>query len=229
MMLEELSLLLSSTPSDANFQTYKEAIIEENVLLKATGSTREKSFRYLRELYGLRPENTLFRVLRTLWPVAKQTRPQLAVICAVGRDPLLRSSASVILQSPMGTSLSDVDFSHAVQESFGNRLNQDILGKIGRNTASTWTQSGHLAGRAKKVRQKITPDPISTAYALFVAYLCGYLGDRLFDNDWVRLLDTPVHTLRELAQQAAQQGWLEYRSSGSITEISFRYFMKDLR
>jgi hypothetical protein len=228
MMLEELSLLFDSTTPSTDYDQYYGAIINENVLLKSTGSAREKSVTYLRQLYGLRTDNLLFRTLRELWYHTSQTRPLLAVLCTLARDSLLRVTALTIIESSAGTVLSDQDFSKAVAIEFGDRLNPKSLASIGRNIASTWTQSGHIHGHLQKVRQRVKPDSVSTAYAFFLAYLTGMRGDRLFENDWVRLLDVPQHVLQDLAQQAAKQGWMEYRSSGSITEISFRYFLKDI-
>jgi hypothetical protein len=77
------------------------------------------------------------------------------------------------------------------------------------------------------MRNVVKPHPIAIAYALFLAYLCGYRGNSMFDSTWLRLLDTPLHILQEKAQQASQQGWLEYRHTGAITEITFRHFLKD--
>ena len=226
MMLEELSTLLASTPADADYDAYRVAIIDDNVLLKGTGSTRAKSFRYLRELYSLRSEYTIFRVMRLLWPFAAESKPLLALFCAIARDPLLRSTVNLIADTEEGAVVTKEDFSKAVQEQFGNRLNEDTLWKVGRNTASTWTQSGHLKGSTEKVRQLVQADSVATTYALFLGYLTGLRGQSLFLSPWAGLLDAPAHILHELAQQASQQGWLEYRQSGTITEISFHHFLK---
>ena len=64
------------------------------------------------------------------------------------------------------------------------------------------------------------------AYALFLGHLCGERGDGLFNSFWTQLLDNPQHVLRGQAVQASQQGWLEYRNVGNVTEISFHYLMR---
>ena len=48
---------------------YEKAAIEANVLGKDTDAARRRTYRYLRELYLLRPDALLFRALRDLWPV----------------------------------------------------------------------------------------------------------------------------------------------------------------
>ena len=53
MMLSEISRLLTSVSDSAPFAEYRKAILETNVLGKGTLTTREKTFRYLRELYAL--------------------------------------------------------------------------------------------------------------------------------------------------------------------------------
>jgi hypothetical protein len=115
----------------------------------------------------------------------------------------------------------------AVEENDPGRLMASTLAKIGRNTASSWTQSGHLEGRTNKVRVKVQSHPISLAYAFLLGYLCDFRGEALFHTPWAQLLDAPVHTLQEQAILASQQGWLEYRQSGAVTEITFDFLLRD--
>jgi hypothetical protein len=65
--LAALETLLDAVPSDADGAAYTAAVLEANVLGKQTESARKRSFRYLRELYRLRPSSMLFRALRDLW------------------------------------------------------------------------------------------------------------------------------------------------------------------
>ena len=69
--------------------------------------------------------------------------------------------------------------------------------------------------------------PSSCAYALFLGYLCGERGEGLFHTPWAQILDAPAYTLHNLAKAASQYGWLEYRQSGSVTDISFRYLLHE--
>lgn len=225
-MLEELSSLLANCPKDSNKKTYQKAILEENVLQKPTGSAREKAYRFLNQLYGLNPGISLFGVLRLLWDQSEKARPLLAVLCSLGRDPLLMSTLDYVTAVPVGMRIAASDLTEVIEQKFQERLTEKTLASSGRNVSSTWSQSGHLTPGAVKIRQQVTPDPISTTYALFLGYLCGIRGEMLFASDWARVLDAPPHILHELVQQAAQQGWLEYRHSGAITEITFRYLLK---
>ena len=77
--------------------------------------------------------------------------------------------------------------------------------------------------------QALADDPLEAlreASAKGTAHLCGERGDALFETLWARLLDRPPHELREVATLAAQMGWLEYRSAGSVTEITFGYLLR---
>ena len=106
-------------------------------------------------------------------------------------------------------------------EQVAGRFNPSIIGKIARNTRSSWTQSGHLVGRVKKVRQRAIPSPGSTAFACFLAYLEGRRAQRLFDSIWVRLLDAQMPYLMELARSAGQRGWIDFKYAGSVIEVRF--------
>jgi hypothetical protein len=122
MMLAELRLLLAACPQPASIAEYKSAIVDENVLLKKTVATRKVSFRIMRELYALDRKILLFRALRDLWDEDTQAQPLLALICAVSRDPLLRSTAESILAIPVGETVTPSMLSEAVNTSFPNNL-----------------------------------------------------------------------------------------------------------
>ncbi|MCB0625397.1 MAG: hypothetical protein KDC43_16140 [Saprospiraceae bacterium] len=226
-MLGELELLLESTPADADYVAYETTVLDENVLMKGTDSTRRRTLRGLRELYGLQRDVILFSALRDLWEDNAESRPVLAMLSACARDPLLRASGSVILEAQVGDDVLSAELAAAVKDAFPGRYNPNTLAKIGRNAASSWQQSGHLKGRISKTRVQVKPTSASTAYALLLGHLCGQRGEALFETLWARLLDVPVHTLHELALQASRQGWIDYRHTGAVTEITFHYLLRD--
>jgi len=227
IMLHDLQSLFATGSPESGLQDYKDAILMENALLKPTMSARNEGFRRLRQLYGLDHQLVLFRSLRTLWEQDPEAQPLLALLCAVARDSLLRASIEMVSNLPEGTTITAPDFAALIHDTYLNRFTGKTLASIGRNIASSWTQSGHFSGSTGKTRKLIKARPIATVYALFLAYLCDSRGEALFESPWVRMLDTPKHILHEQAQQAAQLGWLEYRHSGNITEITFRHLLKD--
>ena len=225
-MLNELRLLLVSVPISAHSENYQSAVVEQNVLLKPTEVTRRETFRRLRALYGLDNNILLFRALRDLWELQPEAQPMLALLCSIARDPLLRATADIVTSAQVGAMVTTEAISKAIDEHFNGRYNP-IVASIGRRAASSWQQSGHLQGKLRKTRSIPQFCPTSAAYALFLGYLCGERGDGLFDTFWSQLLCTPVHVLHDLAVSAAKQGWLEYKHSGNITEVSFRYLLRD--
>lgn len=227
MMLKELRLLLAACSPATDVEGYRSAILNDNVLLKQTESTRRKSFRHLRELYGLDPQLLVFQALRILWDQDTQPQPLIALLCAITRDPSLRATTEVVLDTPSDATVIAQMISQSIDDQFPGRLNATTLATLGRNAASSWTQSGHLLGRTNKVRVEAQSHPTSVAYALLLGYLCDIRGEGLFHTLWARLLDAPVHILREQAILASQQGWLEYRHAGEVTEISFRYLLNE--
>lgn len=226
MMLVDFQRLISSCDSKTSTDGYGQAIIDDNVLLKKTGAARKESFSRLRRLYGLNQEILLFRVLRLLWNHGTDNQALLVLLYAIARDPVLRTSADLIIDTPVGITLGAPDFSKAVEAEFSGQLTKNTLASIGRNIASSWTQSGHLIGRSKKERIAVSSSPIVVTFALFLGYLAGIRGEKLFYSSWIKLLDTSQHQLHSYAQVASQQGWLKYKKVGQITEISFDYLLE---
>lgn len=223
IMLDELGVLLASCRADATYEDYATAIVDANVLRKATLSTRKKSLRHLRELYALRADVPVFAALRGLWGDDPPARPLLAVLCAAARDPLLRCTAEVVADTSPGSTVQAVQFADAVEAVFPHRFGPGVRARIGRNAASSWTQSGHLRGRVRKVRVHAKATPASAAYALYLGHLCDETGNSLFRTNWAKLLDVSEHDARDLAAAASRLGWIAYRSAAGMTEVTFRH------
>ena len=196
-MLTELGQLLASRPAPASLGDFQTAVLDENVLGKASESGRQRSFRYLRELYALDPDVPLFRGLQHLWRLDEGAQPLLALSSALQRDPSLCGTAAAILEAAPDSSVSADMLADAVKEAYPGSYSVAVAHKIGRNAASTWTQSGHLAGRSNKIRVKAASTPHSVAYALYCAHLSGLGGEPLFDAIEVRAQDAPPHLLRK--------------------------------
>lgn len=220
IMFEELSLLLNECSENATCDDYMMAIIDNNCLGKRTVSNRKLSNQRLRELYGLDPSLLIFRVLRYLWQVDEKGRPLLALLTALGRDPLLRVTSFPILRMNIGEELARQQMIDILRDSVGKRLNDSTLDKVVRNASSSWTQSGHLKGRVRKIRQQVKPTTIVTFYALLLGYLLGVRGGGLFKTLWVSVLDTPRQELIQMAIEAKCQGLLDLSYSGGIIDVS---------
>jgi len=226
MILPDLRLVLATCPHPGPIDDIRSAIVDDNVLGKRTVTTRKEAFRRLRELYALSDDVLLFRVLRELWCVDSEAQPLIALLCAAARDPILRATADLILDTPEGDLMTPQRISDAAAKVFPNRYNPTSLANIGRHAASSWQQSGHLKGRLVKHRSRANARPMAVVYAALLAYLCGARGDLVLSSFWVRMLDTPEHAIRAMLDSAARQGYLDYRSGGGVTEIGFRVLLQ---
>ena len=230
IMFDELDLLLSVCQPDASRDVYLAAIQEDNCLGKRTVATRRLSAQRLTELYALEPRVLLFRIMRQFWYAERDGRAVLALLLALARDPLLRATAPPILRMEPGEELARQQLTDALSEAVGDRLNESTLDKVVRNSASSWTQSGHLKGRGRKVRQRVHPTPLATAYSLFLGYVSGNRGASLFETLWARVLDAPQSDLVELARDAKRMGFLDMSQSGGVIDVSFsRLLVQDER
>ena len=169
MMFEELNTVLSVAGTHSRRQDYLAAIVDDNCLAKPTTATRRLTNQRLGELYGLDPSIPLFRVFRRLWEIDESSRRLLTLLCAVARDPLLAATASAIISLTDGADYNRDPVKAALRGIVGDRLNDNILDKVVRNIASSWSQSGHLEGRTFKKRRlvKATPATISFAQKAF--------------------------------------------------------------
>jgi hypothetical protein len=220
MMLAELQALLSSSPTIP--EALRLAVVVENVLGKSTANTRVLTYRHLASLYGLSKQPPLTRVLLSLWRSYPAAHPLLALLVALSRDPLLRDTARVIIDAPIGVALQWPSFEAALVERHPHRFSASTLRSLARNCASTWTQSGHLRGPVRKLRQRITPAPEVVALAALVASVAGFGGPAILDSPWIRVLDlTPDQALDDL-RRAQRLGLARVRSTGDFTEIATR-------
>ena len=63
--------------------------------------------------------------------------------------------------------------------------------------------------------------PVAVTYALLLGYLCGSRGKMLLDTIWTRMLDRTPAEIADLATEASRQGWINFKSAGSVIEITF--------
>ena len=219
-MLAELDELLNALPQDTSHTAYTEAMISDNTLGKATVASRHHSRQHLRELYGCDPRLPLFRVLRRLWAVDTPGQPLLALLAALARDPVLRATAPAVLPLPTGAELVRSTFIEVIRAGTGDRFKESVLDKIARNAASSWSQSGHLQGRVRKLRRRIEPTPGSLAFAVWLGAQEGIGGPALLDSRWAQILDSTRAGLTEIGRRARRLGLIELRTGGGVFEVS---------
>jgi hypothetical protein len=225
MMLEELRLLLQEVPAAAEKGDYGRAIKELNVLGKPTSKARELSFRFLTALYGLDPSKPVFRALRRLWPSNESAQPMLALAVALARDPLLASTREFVLRQAIGADLSRERFEVFLSSTFPARFTAASLRSFAQNVAGTWTAAGLIDGRVRKLRATPQMHPESVAMLLFLGYLQGRSGQRLFSSAWTELLCCGPDEIESLASSASHRGFLTFLNAGGVKEVRFADFL----
>lgn len=228
LMLKELETLLAGVQSSARPSDYKREIVERNLLLKPSASTRAKTYSFLRDRYALDPGVPVFRMLRLLWDRDEAGRPLMALLVAILRDPALRATVPLMLSTKPGVHVSSPEFGSAIRDAMPGRLTDKTLKSTGENVTSTYRQSGHLTGRANCARDAVAATPGSTTIALLFATLDGAGGPALLESSWVRLLDSTEEMLLAEARVAASRGWLELRHAGGVLEITFHRLFEAL-
>ena len=221
MMLAELELILRAVPEEAPAEAYTVAVIEHNALEKDTVSSRRKSLGHLRDLYALSPQTPLFAALRRLHPISSSSLPQLALLIALARDPILRVSTDAVLPLPEGSPVTPGDIIQVLEAAFPGVYSPKSLLSIAQNCASSWAQAGLLVGRVKKTRSRIQPTPVACILALFLGEMTGHHGPAVFASPWCRALEMDSERARSLGFEAHRMGLINLRAIGEVVEIGF--------
>lgn len=225
MMFDEACHLFNGLPQTARRADYTHAIVESNVLGKATISARKLTLGHLADLYSLSPDTAIFRVFRHLWSVDNTSQPVLALSLALARDPLLRVSLPFILDKQIGESIERKEVEDLVEGHFPQRYSPASRKSLAQNLNGTWTRAGYLQGRNRKTRSSPTITPVNAAFNLFLGTLEGLTAQRLFTSTWAQLLagspsDLPDH-VTSLALSAANLDLLVFRNAGGVMEVRF--------
>lgn len=225
-MLEDLEHLLHYCKGPQFSQSaYIYAIEEENCLGKRSKKTRNLTSRHLIELYSLDPHIALFRNLLYVWERDPDSHPLLALLCTYVRDSLFRDSAPFILSLHVDDKITREVLEKYIEEKFPGRFSPATLKSVAQNINGTWTQSGHLLGKTKKIRARVKATPGSVVYALFLGYLTGNRGQLLFSTEYIKLLDCSFEQATSLAEIASKKGWIVYKRIGNIMEVQFPHFL----
>ena len=222
IMLDELDALFAFIErADATKAEYQHAIDEDNCLSKRSGKTRKLTSRHLADLYALDPNILLFKALRYFWQRDAAARPMLALLCAYSRDAVLRTGAPWVARFPEGATVPREGLEAWIEEKEPDRFSPATLRSTAQNINSSLTKSGHLLGKAKKVRTHPYVSAGGVAYALLLGYLQGARGLMLFQSDHAPLPDCPIETMMELAADASARGWLVFKRVGDVMEVRF--------
>jgi hypothetical protein len=133
------------------------------------------------------------------------------------------------MNASVGDRVTGDDLQQAFADAYPHQYSVKNIGKIARNAASSWTQSGHLSGRTRKLRTRVQPRPAAITFALVLGHVAGVTAEQLFSSVWCRLLDLNASEARSLAEEAHRQELITLRAIGSVVEISFPRFSQFLK
>lgn len=229
MLLGDLRAALAACPSWFTPADYRREIVQNNVAGKDTLSSRERTFRYLRELYALDLLDPSFRAFRRLWDRDVQSQPTMALLVALTRDRTFGATIPAVVPLEVADPVSSADLAAAVEAKYPGAYSNSIRSKVGRNALSSWQQAGYLCrvDRRSVVRGPVHPGPGAVAIALVLASMDGRTGERLFEEDIVAVLSASSTELHDRAHECARRGWLEYRSRGAVTEVDLSALTAD--
>ena len=223
IMVAELSLLLGAVELCAPAEDYKRAAVDANALLKPTLESRRKSYACLRDRYALDSQVPLFRALRRLAVLDLESLPQIAILVAAMRDPLIRASFTLMLERMPGDLVSTPDFSDAIETVFPHQFSAKTLKAAAERVRASWSQSGFLTGpSSRRVRTNAPVTPASIAMGLMIGDACGLGGESLLSSDWIAIQGATTSEARAHAHTAARRGWIELRDAGGVLDITFR-------
>jgi hypothetical protein len=221
MMLSEISQLFHGRGVDATAAQYQEDVELFNVLHKPTEKARKLTWRHLVDLYSMDTAIPLFRVFRRFWEADESARTLLACQMGLARDPLLRLSMPKILALEPGQLLPREEMEQEIAGKCPDRFSKATLKSVAQNVNGTWTNAGYLSGRTKKYRRDPDVRPVNVAFALFLGYLQGATGNRLFATEWTKVLGCRQERLLELARSASFSGLLTFKHSSEVVEVTF--------
>lgn len=221
MMFEDFSVVMSACHGTYTKSEVVRVVVDENCLGKPSIKARKLAAQHLMKLYGFSNELAIFRAQSYLWERDDEGKCQVALLVAFARDSVLRESAPFILSMKDGEPYERVDLEEYIEAKHPDRFSKSMLKSLAQNLAGTWTRSGYLVGRNKKIRRCIDPTAGAMVMALVMSYLRGSRGMLTFESEYVKLLGCNRATAIELARTASQRGWLDMKHIGDVVEFSF--------
>jgi hypothetical protein len=228
-MLDELVILLTVVPAEADAQAYRQAVLEDNQLHKKTASNRDKTFKYLRRLYAIDPHICLYREMRRLLNFAGEDTKLLIGLLAMAREPILRDCLSMVLKMPVGESLGRTQFETWIRTHAPGQYSESMYVSFSHNLYASFHQFGFLGKASGKARTRTRPKVgiASATYAAFLDWLRGMSGISLLRSEYSLALDLSADEHIALLQAAGRKGLLKVAYSGGVLDLSFPGFLKN--
>ena len=220
VMLSGLEVLFRYVPPDAKRDAYKLAIIEDNVLRKASYNNRLSTSTQFVLMYGLEPKLALFRNFRRLWDHDQGSQQALTLLMGMARDPIFRVCANHVVDMAHGEH-ADRESLVKVLDGFGfGRWSRNVLVLAAGNVLNSLHQVG-LITRKEHRRVQPTHGIAAISFALFLGRLEGAHDNALFKTSWTRALDRSAAELMVEATNASHEGMIDLLNAGGVVEVRF--------
>ncbi len=223
MMLPELTRIMAH---GLNQSTYQDSLAD-NVAGKRSKTNKDKTNRYLKQLYSFDLSDSSFLAFQWFWQHSPDsTHPLLALLYAIRNDFLLAGSIDVVILAPITQKVPVGDFETDLENRHHGRYSSNTLRSIAQNLAASWKQAGFIEGKVKNIRVRPEIGYHAISFALLLAYLEGMRGEFLITSNYIRALCLPESKVRELIGEASKRDILQYQYSGHVTSIVFPHLLK---
>ncbi len=217
-MFAELARVMNYATASGNFHDS----LGENVVGKRTKSNLDKTNILLQKLYTFNPQYAPFRAFAYFWPMAGETDQRImAMLLALGREPLLAESVELVLQTRLGDPVTVEQLLAGLEHRHPGRYSTSSAHAIAQRLASSWKQAGYLEGKVKTRRVQPQPQRYAVTFALLLAFLHGERGEFILRSKWVQALGLPEAEVRKLAADAALHNLLQYQAAAAVTVFAF--------
>lgn len=225
LMTADLATLINYIQDHTvEFEVYSNAIIEENCLGKESLKNRSITAKNLKQLYTLDASFPVWTALRFLYEKDNNSLPLLALLCALGRDELLRAYQPFLLSKEYGLIITRSETEQFFDELYPGRFSPVMLKSLAQNINGSYTLTGHFVGRTKKIRNKPKATTASVVYAVYLSTLQGTRGLSLLSTDFIKILELNTGQAIEHLQIASQKGWVNLKHMGEVLEVNFPHF-----
>lgn len=148
----------------------------------------------------------------------------MALLCAIGRDELLRAYQPFLLSKEYGLIIPRSETEQFFDELYPGRFSPVMLKSLAQNINGSYTLTGHLQGRNRKTRNKPKATTASVVYAVYLSTLQGIRGLSLLSSDFIKVLELNTGEAIEQLQIASQKGWVNLKYMGEVIEVNFPHF-----
>jgi hypothetical protein len=213
---------------DADTATLRRLVIEEDVLQKPSAANREKTFSFLRRLYGLNPLLPIYREFTRLSHLSPAEITALAGTLALAREPVLRACSNMVLRIPLGKPLGRADFENWIREYAPGRYSKTMYVSFSHNLYASFFQMGFLgeAAGSSRLRKRREVGPTSVAYAAFLDWLSGLNGISLLAGAFSKTLELPKDEHLRLLTAAGQLGLMRVAHAGGVLQLDFATWLR---